>query len=279
MLRIAWGKILGGFFGFAVAGPIGAILGIFLGNLFDKGMQYNASNYNASFRNQTQQVFFKATFLVMGHLSKADGRVSEQEIRVAKSVMQRMQLTSEEHREAIHYFTQGKSGDFRLDEVLAELYNTCRYQSSLLKMFVEIQCEAAMADGGHVGFQKQRILETIFQRLGVGPVFKYQQRIFEEVWNQYYSRQGGQGSRQYRQQYQQSSAPRSNGLTEAFATLEVSEQATQVEVKRAYRKLMSQHHPDKLIAKGLPENMIKIATEKSQKIQAAYEKIRQAKGF
>ncbi len=62
-------------------------------------------------------------------------------------------------------------------------------------------------------------------------------------------------------------------LTYAFSVLEMPETATHAQVKKAYRKLMSLHHPDKLVAKGLPNEMIKVATEKTQKIQAAYDTI------
>ena len=61
--------------------------------------------------------------------------------------------------------------------------------------------------------------------------------------------------------------------------LNVQPDAGEAEVKRAYRRLMSQHHPDKLVSKGLPEEMVKVATRKTQEIKAAYEKIREARGF
>ena len=67
-------------------------------------------------------------------------------------------------------------------------------------------------------------------------------------------------------------------LEDAYAILEVSPQASDREVKKAYRLLMSRHHPDKLVAKGLPEEMMKIATEKTQEIRAAYEIVKNSRG-
>ena len=68
-------------------------------------------------------------------------------------------------------------------------------------------------------------------------------------------------------------------MDDAFAILNLTATATNDEVKKAYRRLMSQHHPDKLVAKGLPEEMIKLATQKTREIRAAYERIREARGF
>ena len=68
-------------------------------------------------------------------------------------------------------------------------------------------------------------------------------------------------------------------LDHAYAILEVSPTSSKQDVKRAYRRLMSKNHPDKLIAKGLPESMIKIANEKTQAISKAYEQICESKGW
>ena len=57
----------------------------------------------------------------------------------------------------------------------------------------------------------------------------------------------------------------------------MDESENDADLKKAYRRLMSQHHPDKLVAKGLPEQLIKDATEKTQQIKAAYELIRKSR--
>ena len=68
-------------------------------------------------------------------------------------------------------------------------------------------------------------------------------------------------------------------LSEAYQLLGIDKNADKNATKRAYRKLMSQHHPDKLVAKGLPPEMIKIATEKTQSIKAAYELVKDRRGW
>ena len=74
-------------------------------------------------------------------------------------------------------------------------------------------------------------------------------------------------------------ASSSRSLADAYAALGVAESASDAEVKKAWRRLMSQYHPDKLIAEGMPEDMVKMATERTQEIQSAWEQVRKARGL
>src|SRR5262245_38450843 len=107
------GKILGAIFGFLIGGPIGAVLGLLIGHYFDLSRMGHWRT--TSTHTRAQDVFFKATFSVMGHIAKADGRVSEQEIQVAEKIMRNMLLSSQLKLQAIHYFNQGKSPYFDLN--------------------------------------------------------------------------------------------------------------------------------------------------------------------
>jgi DnaJ like chaperone protein len=136
-------------------------------------------------------------------------------------------------------------------------------------MFLEIQMAVACSDGemhsaeeallrkiaNWLGFSSQQC-EWMLQRAMASIRFAHQQ-------HQYQGQAGGHYAGP-------SSATQ---LTDAYRILGVEKSATDAEVKRAYRKLMSQHHPDKLVSKGLPEEMIKIAKEKTQEIKGAYELI------
>ncbi len=269
-----WGKLIGGTFGWMLGGPLGALLGTALGHSFDRGIEANRQGGDGlGHHERIQTVFFTATFSVMGHLAKADGRVSEHEIAFARAVMDRMSLTDDKRRLAIELFNQGKAPGFPLDEALEQFRRECGRRFNLVRMFLEIQVQAALADG-HLDEAEQRLLLHVFERLGVS------RRDFEMMVAMLYAARnfaGGAGAGAGRGGYQP--PPSRDLLVEAYKMLGVSAEAGDAEVKRAYRRMMNQHHPDKLVSKGLPEEMVRLATEKTQEIKAAYEQIKQSRGM
>ncbi len=164
-----WGKLAGGAFGFMMGGPLGALLGVALGHQFDRGLGSARSGLEEDFapgaQERVQMVFFTASFSVMGHLAKADGRVSEDEIRLAQQVMGRMGLDADQRKLAIDLFNEGKQPGFDLDAVLEQFRHECGRRVNLLRMFVEIQLAAALADGD-VHPAERQILLHICERVG-----------------------------------------------------------------------------------------------------------------
>lgn len=263
-----WGTLLGGTFGFLLGGPLGALLGAALGRRFDKGLQgLGDADVAPGEQERVQTAFFTATFAVMGHLAKVDGQVSPQEIRLAESVMARMQLDTDLRRTAIDLFNAGKAAEFDLDAVIDQLRSECHRRRHLLQMFVEIQLHACYADGA-VHPEEQRVLRQICERLGFSAM------EFAQLEALVRAAQGFAGAQGQRPQ----AAPSRDRVAEACNVLGVSREASDAEIKTAYRRLMNQHHPDKLVAKGLPEQMIALATEKTQEIKAAYETLKAARG-
>ncbi len=255
-----WGKLLGGAFGFMLGGPLGALIGAAFGHNFDRGMGRIAGDFAPGAQERVQTVFFTTVFSVMGHLAKADGKVSKSEIDLARQIMQQFNLDDERRKIAIKLFNQGKQTDFPLEDVLRQFRQECHRRRNLMQMFVEILMHAAYADGDlHAG--ERRVLEQVRVSLG------FSQQVFQHieamVRNAQHFAQGGVSPR--------------DALREAYEVLGVDEKASDAEVKKAYRRLMNQHHPDKLVSKGLPEEMIKLATEKSQEIRRAYDTIKKAR--
>ena len=268
-----WGKVVGGALGFVMGGPLGALLGTVLGHNLDRGMasMEGVEELDPGERERVQTAFFTATFSVMGHMSKVDGRVSAREIALAEAVMDQMDLSQDVRRAAIGLFQKGKEPGFQLDEVLAQFRRECRRRRTLMQMFLEIQIQAAYADGSP-GPAQERLLLDICNRLSI-PEFLFR-RLEQLVRLQHEFAAGatGQGGRR-----SQPAPTRGQTLDHAYAVLGVERKATDAEVKRAYRRLLSQHHPDKLVSKGLPEEMMKLATQKTHEIRQAYETITRAR--
>ena len=262
-----WGKLVGGACGGMLGGPLGAILGAALGHNFDKGLKGlpEDETLDPGEQQRVQMAFFTATFSVMGAVAKADGRVTPDEIRMAEVVMREMGLDGEMVKTAKRLFSEGKEAGFPLDDVLDQFKYECHRRQTLMQMFVEIQLQAAYADG-QLDAAEASLLKHICQRLGF-PEF-----IFRQL---------EQRIRAERHHQQQGGATTSSGMTlkDAYAILNVNSSTADRDVKKAYRRLMSQHHPDKLVAKGLPEEMMKVASQKTHEIKQAYEKIKAHRGM
>ena len=263
-----WGKVLGILFGFLIFNLPGALLGLWLGHRFDRGFTVMNFGYSRD-PEQVKVSFFETVFKVMGHLAKADGRVSENEIQNANAVMAHMRLSEARRKQAIAHFTEGKQNSFDLDACLNEFVSNVGNEASLTQMFLEIEISAAFADGS-MQPEERRVLERIATRLGIGQMRL--NLIINSVQAQY---------RFYQQQQQYNSGAKSSqvSLDDAYQVLCVNANASDAEVKKAYRKMMSQHHPDKLAAKGLPDDMIEVAKEKTQEIQSAWELIKNERGI
>ncbi|WP_133510705.1 co-chaperone DjlA [Candidatus Thiosymbion oneisti] len=274
-----WGKLIGGAFGFMLGGPLGALLGGVLGHGLDRGMGLlgDSEELDLGARERVQTAFFTATFSIMGYLAKADGRVSEREIALAESVIARMELSPDMRRAAIGLFIEGKAEGFPRDDVLAQFRRECHRRRSLMRMFIEIQIQAAYADG-RPGPKEERLLLHICDYLGIP---EYEFRHLEQLVRLQQTFAAGSRKTTWGDNGHTPRRPATEGSTtaQAYAVLGVTPKATDAEVKRAYRRLLSQHHPDKLVSKGLPEEMMKLAAEKTHEIRQAYEAITRARAF
>ena len=262
-----WGKLAGAFLGYLMAGSIGSLVGIFIGNFFDYFLNHHFSRphwyYHAEKRKEIQQLFFEATFSLLGLIAKADGRVSENEIDMTKTLMKEFGLNQAQKKMAIQYFNAGKAPGYHLERIMIKLKGALIDNPELIKLFIDIQYRAAKVD--NFSLDKQKILNTVFAILGLSSL-EQQYRFYED-----FSSSSNHQSKPTTQRY--------NNLDHAYAILNVSPTTSKSDIKRMYRKLMSKNHPDKLVSKGLPDQMIKIANEKTQAISKAYELICKSKGW
>ena len=266
-----WGKVLGFLFGFMLSRSfVGALLGMWLGHIFDRGRGFDFDGVSGGKEDDVarQAAFFYTTFSVMGHVAKAKGQVTNHEIAFASAYMNKLGLTSELRQQAQDAFREGKTTGFPLQERLRKFRRICGARHDLRLMFLEIQIQVAFSDGD-LDTKEREVLHTIAKLLG------YSSRQLDDLLEMIiasaaFNQQAGQSY----QQFNGENASTSTGqLENAYKILGVSKEDSKGDIKKVYRKLMSQHHPDKLIAKGLPPAMMEAAKEKTQDIQAAYDLI------
>ena len=257
-----WGKILVGTLGLFKGGISGALIGVLLGHIIDR---FIAGFIGVS---KTQEVFFDALFGALGHLSKADGVVTQTEIRMVETLMQRMNITGDHRQRAIRLFNRGKQDDFNLEQAMRSFVQVSAVRMDLRQMFMEILVEAAFSSG-KVTQEESEIL------LRVARMLRIPGNLFAAMMNA----RTGTGGAYYQEGARRSQNRQVGTLDQSYAKLGLTSKASDAEVKKAYRKLVSQYHPDKLVSHGLPEEMMEIAKTKVREINLAYDQIKQTRGF
>jgi DnaJ like chaperone protein len=246
--------------GFWLGGISGLFVGAALG--FALGRIAQASVRRGLLTVQSQ--FLEATFATMGALCKADGVVTHDEIRVTEAVFGRLGLSPEQKTAARAAFNRGKAADFDLDAEVDRFVQSTRGGTLLFPLFLQAQIFAVAADG-QIHPAERAMLVRVAGRLGLSEsdVARLEALL----------RAASEGAAA------PSGPPPKQRLDDAYAALGVSEEASEAEIRRAYRKLMSENHPDKLMSKGLPEGMRQLAEERAREINVAYDLIRTARQF
>jgi DnaJ like chaperone protein len=244
------GKLIGGALGL-VLGPFGAAVGAAIGH------QYDVNTQRRGARPAGEQ-FFVSTFRLMGHVAKADGRVTEREIAAARGVMQSLRLNPAQVQLAIALFGEGKQPEFGIEREMNALRIACHSQPQILRVFMEIQLRFALAGSDMTGGARLRVIHAA-GLLGISP------QLFVRLEA---SVRGGE-------RVASNVSDHVARTTAAYQTLEVEPAITNEELTRAYRRLMSRHHPDKLKANGLPDSMQEHAKQRTQAIREAYELLKE----
>jgi DnaJ like chaperone protein len=274
------GKLIGAALGLWLGGPVGAALGLLVGHQFDAG-EGQRGELGADSAARVHELYFPAVFRVMGHVAKADGRVSEQEIAAARAVMAALRLGPEQVRQAIGYFSEGKQADFSLERALAELRPLLRAYPQLAQFFMEIQLQATLAGNGLSARPRARLLRAANYLGLASDDFARLETLMR--WRMSGGAAaggaGGHAGGNGRSAGAAGAQVSADQLRQAYVLLETSAAASDEQVVKAWRRQMSRNHPDKLQANGLPESMLERAKERTQQIQAAYELVRAARGM
>lgn len=255
-------KLIGVIAGYYFFGFIGALLGLFIGSYIDRVRAYGSGAMNPLQNALRQAVFLETVFISMGKLAKADGHVSQDEIAHVEQFMQKLGMTAEHRSQAIALFKQGADPEFNIEITYQRFIAVCGHTRDLKEMLLIYLIVMALADG-HFHPAEEALLTELAARLGYGPVaFK---RLLEMVLNQSHFGAAQTGT--------------TAALDDAYKALGVTKDSSDQEIKRAYRKLMSQYHPDKLIGQGMPEDMIAMATEQAKEIRLAYDSIKKTRNI
>jgi DnaJ like chaperone protein len=261
------GKIVGAALGFAAfRSPLGAALGALFGHAYDLMRERGVGTDAGEGGDPTAigNLLFETAFAVMGYLAKADGRVTEAEIGAARGVMRELHLDEAHVARAIAAFGRGKLADYPIEAELARLRAVCGPRHDLLRVFLEIQVRAALA-GNDLKGPVRGLMLGVAQRLGFSGLEVAQVEAALRL-------QQGRGW---------SAPPPAPGarLQSAYEVLGITASASDEDLKKAYRRQMNENHPDKLVARGLPESMQDLAKEKTQRIREAYEVICEHRGL
>lgn len=255
-------KIIGVIAGYYFFGFFGAILGWFVGSFFDRMRAYGSGAINPLQNALRQTVFLETVFISMGKLAKADGQVSQDEIAHVEQFMQKLNMTAEHRQQAIALFKRGADPAFDIEPTYQIFMSVCGHTKNLKDVLLVYLIVMAVADG-HFHPAEEALLADIASRLG------YDQAAFKHMMDMVLNQShfgGGQVNT-------------AAALDDAYKALGVTKDSTDAEIKRAYRKLMSQYHPDKLMGQGMPEDMIAMATEQAKEIQLAHDLIKKTRNI
>jgi len=239
-----FGKLVGGTIGFALGGPLGAIAGTAFGHMFDTGNQgYDIGEKpRLSSSEEAQLTFFVASFSMLAKLAKADGRVSKQEIDTIETFMVHdLNLNIESRRVAVNIFHAALDSQETFHDFAQQFYSHVRFQPQLLEFMIDMLLRVSIADGTLSGSEEKLILSAV--------------RIFNLGDDKY---------RQLKSKY-------IRDVEKYYAILESNGNDSDEQIKKRYRKLALEYHPDRIASKGLPEEFNKFAHDKFREIQEAYE--------
>ena len=250
--------IIGAFIGAIVGGLPGFVIGGFIG--YGAGFLLRQSLLGGLRVVQSQ--LLESVFAVMGALCKADNLITRDEINAVEQMFGMLNLQGEQREQAKAAFNRGKQPEFDLDAAVDQFARISHGRRPLVQLFLQLQVMAISADG-RVDPTEHAMLVRIARRLGLSEADVSQ---LEALLRAGTTGPSGRGAR-----------PTQSKLADAYIALGVTPDTDAAGIKRAYRKLISQNHPDKLAARGLPESMRAVAEERSREINSAYDLIKEAR--
>ncbi|MCP5366939.1 MAG: TerB family tellurite resistance protein [Hyphomicrobiales bacterium] len=241
-----WGKIIGGAAGYALGGPLGALLGVVAGHAVDRIRGEGDATPESS---ATRQVAFTIAMIVLSaKMAKADGVVTRDEVNAFKNVFR---IPPGEAKGVGRVFDEARRDASGFEPYAQQVAKMFAHEPAVLEELLGGLFHIAVADGvvhpAEMAYLRQ-----------VGEIFGLDAHGFERV---RVSHMGAEAA------------------VDPYEVLGVAPGASDAEVKAAYRALIRENHPDKLIAQGLPQEFVDLANEKMASINAAYDRIERQRGL
>ncbi len=260
-IQLYWGKIIGTLAGLATRNPWFALIGFVLGHQFDRGFadRFRLFEKQGTSIPRVSEDFVRGLFQAMGHLAKADGCVSEDEIRSARMVMHRLSLNPAQVRRAIGWFDAGKDPAFPLVQKMREVRRISARNAADRLTFVRLLLEVVLAKQS-LKKEERALIWTICTELGIGRVELAQLEAMIRAQKGFKRSPAGDAD--------------ATRVRQAYETLGVSSEATNDEVKKAYRRLMNKNHPDKISGSNPGAEVIAEAERRTREVRGAYEMLK-----
>jgi DnaJ like chaperone protein len=247
------GKLVGGTIGFALGGPLGAIFGAAFGHAFDREAALGEAVDNRqrlSTVEQNQLTFFVAAFSMLAKLAQADGRVSQAEIDSIEGIMETdLRLDPSGRHAAINIFRTALNAPGTFTDFARQFYGQFYNQPQMLELMIDIMLRVAVSDGSITQGEEALIQSAV-------DTFNFSSTRYEQLKSQYVQT-----------------------ADSAYAVLGCNPDDSDEQIKRCYRHRVQEYHPDKIAAKGLPDEFTRFAQDKFREIQEAWERIKTLRGI
>jgi DnaJ like chaperone protein len=250
-----FGKIALGSLGMMFGGPLGAVLGAALGHHFiDKKEAQARERFQipgapVDSVASHQAAGFVCILSILAKIAKADGVVTQDELAVVDRFIKSLTISADEQDFARRVFNEAKHSPYSLEDFTAQFYRMTQAQPAVLCSFLDVLFQVAAADGELHPAEEQAIKK-------VRDIFRLTDAQFDGIRARYF-----QNDDKY------------------YAMLNCTARSTDEEIKKSYKKLVKDFHPDTVIAKGLPDEFIQFATRRFQEIQEAYEQVSKKRGL
>lgn len=256
------GKLIGGAVGLAIGGPLGMIAGIAFGNLFDRAGKFTGPQDNSAYfgesktftsQQQSQMVFFVGAFSMLARIATVDGRLLPEEQRKVEEFIQHdLKLDPQSRQAALRVFNAALTGGGTFEQFATQFYQNFAHEPSILELMIDVLVRVAAADGS-IDSAEEHLIEL------AAKIFRISDALLASIMRRYSSI---------------AASP-----AKAYATLGLQPSASLDDIKKAYRKLSIEFHPDTIASKGLPEEFTTFAAEKFRSIQEAYDTIKKERAI